>query len=324
MPSLKTIRKRIGSVKSTQKITRAMKMVAAARLRRAQQRITELRPFALKTAEVLRSVAGRIDDGEKVHPLLARREERQVLLVVIGSDRGLAGGFNANVTRAAERMMRELHDTGKHVRLVTIGRKPRDYFRRRGAEIALELPGVNEKVQIGRADEIAAELLDLYLGTKKKGPPQEGALEAAEQTPHEQLEGEGVTDQLDAVYLIYNEFKSAMTQRVAIDRVLPVATEGDEPADAADGAGTQLDFLYEPSRKALLDRLLPLYVQISVYRSLLESVASFFGAQMTAMEAATGNAKDMIARLTLVYNRARQAAITKELMEIIGGAEALK
>ena len=313
MADLKSLRKRIGSVKNTQKITRAMKMVAAAKLRRAQQRITELRPFAVKTAEVLRGVSGRIDEGERIHPLLARRDEKEVLLVVVGSDRGLAGGFNANVNRAAERAWHEMEGQAKHVRFATIGRKARDYFRRRGGDILVELPGVNEKLEIGRADEIAAQLIDLYTGHERKPEP------IAHEDGRVAEEASATTKtQFDAVYLIYNEYKSAMTQRVAIDRILPV-----RPDDGETGA-TQLEYLYEPDRKALLDRLLPIYVQITVYRSLLESVASFFGAQMTAMDAATGNAKDMIASLTLVYNRARQAAITKELMEIIGGAEALK
>jgi F-type H+-transporting ATPase subunit gamma len=317
MPSLKAIRKRITTVKSTQKITRAMKMVAAARLRRAQMRITELRPFAQKTGEVLRSVASRVDEGEKIHPLLARREEREVMLVVISSDRGLAGGFNSQVNRAAERTMKSLQAEGKHVVLVTIGKKARDYFRRRGAEILLDLPGVNEKIDIQKTDEIAARIIDLYLAEKKAAAPQEG-VEKAEETPSEELADEGVGGKLDAVYLIYNEFKSAMTQRVATDRLLPVGDDGE-----SDG-GASLDFLYEPHRKALLDNLIPLYVQISVFRALLESVASEHGARMTAMDAATNNAKDMISKLTLIYNRARQAAITKELMEIIGGSEALK
>ena len=295
-----------------------MKMVAAARLRRAQMRITELRPFALKTGEVLRSVAARVDEGEKIHPLLARRDEKEVMLVVISSDRGLAGGFNSQVNRAAERTMKEMQAEAKHVVLVTIGKKARDYFRRRGAEIVLELPGVNEKIDIIKADDIAAQIIDLYLAEKKAGAPQEGYLEKAEETPGEQLEGEGVGGKLDAVYLIYNEFKSAMTQRVAIDRLLPVAEDGQSEG------GASLDFLYEPNRKALLDNLIPLYVQITVFRALLESVASEHGARMTAMDSATNNAKDMISKLTLVYNRARQAAITKELMEIIGGSEALK
>lgn len=320
MPSLKAIRKRISSVKSTQKITRAMKMVAAARLRRAQQRITELRPFAVKTADVLHSVAARVDPNE--HPLLARREEKEILLVVLGSDRGLAGAFNSQICRAAERLWRKLEGEGKTVQFVTIGRKPRDYFRRRGATILAELAGVNEKMDIGRADEIAAQLIDLYGGTPLSLTETEQAAEAGAEDQRPSMIGlpgtsEDEPARFDAVYFLYNEFKSAMTQLVVTERLLPV-----EPVDAH-GDGVQ-DFLYEPDRKALLDRLLPLYVQISVFRGLLESVASEHGARMTAMDAATGNAKDMISRLTLVYNRARQAAITKELMEIIGGAEALK
>jgi len=304
MASLKIIRKRIISTKSTQKITRAMKMVAAARLRRAQQRITELRPFALKTAEVLASVAKRVDEGERVHPLLARREEKEVVLVVISSDRGLAGAFNSQVNRAAERTMREMQAAGKHVVLVTIGRKAREYFTRRGAEIIAELPAANEKIDFGRADEIAVQIIDLYT-TPRKDQEEQKELTPPREAP------------FDAVYLVYNEFKSAMTQKVAFDCLLPVGAEGSEGASS-------LDFVYEPNRQALLDRLLPLYVQISVFRALLESVASEHGARMTAMDSATNNAKEMISKLTLQYNRARQAAITKELMEIIGGSEALK
>jgi F-type H+-transporting ATPase subunit gamma len=310
MPSLKTIRKRITSVKSTQKITRAMKMISAARLRRAQQRITELRPFALKTAEVLASVALRVGPNEEVHPLLERREERNVLLVVVGSDRGLAGGFNANINRAAERTWKTMIADGKQVTFVTIGRRPRDYFRRRNGTILAELPGPNEKMDLGIADEIAAQIIDLYVGSHQKTNAAEG--EGVEGSARE------AGPQFDAVYFMYNEFKSAMTQTVAFNRLLPV-----EPAGGGE-AGSAQDFLYEPDRTALLDRLLPLYVQIGVFRGLLESVASEHGARMTAMDSATNNAKDMIGRLTLVYNRARQAAITKELMEIIGGAEALK
>ncbi len=312
MPSLKAIRKRISSVKSTQKITRAMKMVAAARLRRAQQRITELRPFAKKTAEVLRSVASRIDEGEAIHPLLARREEKSIVIVVISSDRGLAGGFNSNVNRATERQIREWQAEGKEVSLVTVGRKARDFFRRRNVEIAMEIGGVNEKINIEKTDEIAAKFIDLYLGQANTGL-KEGLHGETDEAVREPAMGK----RYDALYLVYNEFKSAMTQKVQIDRLLPIAEESDDTS-------TTQEFLYEPNRKALLDNILPLYVQITVFRALLESVASFFGAQMTAMDSATNNAKDMIGKLTLVYNRARQAAITKELMEIIGGAEALK
>ena len=327
MPSLKTIRKRIASVKSTQKITRAMKMVAAARLRRAQQRITELRPFALKTAAVIHSVASRIDeagDGDSQHPLLATHEEKSVILVVMSSDRGLAGAFNSNVNRAAERRMKELQAEGKRVALVTIGRKARDYFRRRGAEIVREIAGVNEKLDIARADEIAAEIVDIYVGHKPNRGDVTDLTDGASDG-HAQVteEGKSIAEQrFDAVYLIFNEFKSAMTQLARIQRLLPIADEapGSAEAPAADGG----EYLFEPSRGALLDSLLPLYVQVSVLRALLESVASFFGAQMTAMDSATNNAKEMIGKLTLDYNRARQAAITKELMEIISGSEALK
>lgn len=311
MPSLKAIRKRITSVKSTQKITRAMKMISAARLRRAQQRITEMRPFAVKTAEVLSSVALRVGTNEAVHPLLERREERAVLLVVVGSDRGLAGGFNANINRAAERRWKELVAEGKTVVFMTIGRRPRDYFRRRNAEIIAEIPAPNEKMDLGTADEIAARIIDLYVGSH-------AAAKAPSDAEGEQPPEREAGPQYDAVYFMYNEFKSAMTQMVTVTHLLPVDPAGGEEA------GSAQDFLYEPDRAALLDRLLPLYVQIGVFRGLLESVASEHGARMTAMDAATNNAKDMIGRLTLEYNRARQASITKELMEIIGGSEALK
>jgi F-type H+-transporting ATPase subunit gamma len=330
MPSLKSIRKRILSTKSTQKITRAMKMVAAARLRRAQQRITELRPFALKTAEVLRNVALHTGGGAELHPLLARRDEEQILIVVLSSDRGLAGAFNSNVNRAAERLWREETAAGKRVAFVTIGRKGRDYFRRRGAEILKEIPAVTEKIQLGDVDVIAAELIDLYTGSETAKST--GELADGEEAVEERrgLVASGEATQFDSVYLVYNEFKSAMTQRVEVQRLFPIdpAVDNDDSSEPRashmPSGAVGLDFVYEPSRQALLDRLLPLYVQITLFRATLESVASEHGARMTAMDAATGNAKDLIASLTLVYNRARQAAITKELMEIIGGAEALK
>ncbi len=284
MPSLKVIRKRIASVKSTQKITRAMNMVAAAKLKRAQERILALRPYALKTHEVLSSVALR---AGSVHPLLARREPKEVMLLVLTSDRGLCGGFNANINRAAER---ELKKEGYgHVAISVIGRKGRDYFRRRNADMRHEFMGVFENLNWDKAAEIARMIVDEYSKSD-----------------------------LDAVYLVYNEFKSAISQKVAIEPLLPI-TPLQEGGDM-----DPVDFIYEPSKGALLDRLLPMYVETEVYRALLESVASEHGARMTAMDAATNNANDMIGSLTLVYNRARQAAITTELMEIIGGAEALK
>jgi len=288
MPSLKDIRKRIGSVKSTQKITRAMKLVAAARLRRAQENITELRPYALKTLEVLSAVATRAGADEDVHPLLARREEKNVLMIVLTSDRGLAGAFNSNINRGAYARWKELQAEGKDVRFGVIGRKGRDYLRRRGATISHEFTGIFQDLTMDKAGEIGRFIVDEY-------------------RRHD----------LDACYLVYNEFKSAISQTVVFEPLLPIVPK-EIPEDEAG------DFLYEPSKKALLDTLLPMYVEIEVFRALLESVASEHGARMTAMDSATNNASEMIAKLTLQFNRARQAAITKELMEIIGGAEALK
>ncbi|MCB9629346.1 MAG: ATP synthase F1 subunit gamma [Sandaracinaceae bacterium] len=290
MANLKEIRKRIGSVKSTQKITRAMKLVAAARLRKAQQAIQELRPYAVKTYEVLSSVAARTsdDEPETLHPLLQRREEKNVMLVVVTSDRGLAGAFNSGITKATERRWRELEAAGVNVCFAVIGRKGRDYLRRRHADIRHEFTGVFENLSVERAGEIGRFIMDEYTGKK-----------------------------LDACYLVYNEFKSAISQDVRVESLLPIVPMETDAEDVG-------DFIYEPSKPELLDRLLPMYVEVEVFRGLLESVASEHGARMTAMDSATNNASDMIDRLTLQYNRARQAAITTELMEIIGGAEALK
>jgi len=288
MAALKDIRKRISSVKSTQKITRAMKLVAGARLRKAQQNIERLRPFAVKTYEVLSGVAARVGGDEEAHPLLARREPKSVMLVVLTSDRGLAGAFNSNICRAAYRRWKELETEGSDVCFGIIGRKGRDYFKRRGADIRHDFLGVFEDLSSDKAGEIGRYIVEDYTSLN-----------------------------LDACYLVYNEFKSAISQQVVIEPFLPI-----KPMDLPED---QLgDFIYEPNQQALLDSLLPMYVRIEIYRALLESVASEHGARMTAMDAATNNASDMIDRLTLQYNRARQAAITKELMEIIGGAEALK
>ncbi len=328
MPSLKAIRKRIFSVKSTQKITRAMKMVAGARLNRAQQRITDLRPYAVKTHELLSEIvrdaqvtpataaAEAAPEGEKpaapevyegatpeagwadkpAHPLLVKRAEKRVLLVVLTSDRGLCGAFNTNINKRAEREWRTRTEQGQEVKLVLIGRKGRDYFTRRNAPIHEFLPGVWENLSLETAQSVGKKVLAPF-----------NAGEA------------------DAIYFVYNEFKSAMSQRVSCEPLLPVA----EPPTNDDGDrqsefGRLHEFIFEPNKEALLDRLLPMYVDISILRALYESMASEFGARMTAMDAATKNAKEMVERLTLQYNRARQAAITKELMEIIGGSEALK
>ncbi len=313
MPSLKAIRKRIISVRSTQKITRAMKMVAGARLNRAQQRITELRPYAIKTQEVLGAItassrAASVQDAalaaqgvpaeaelvleRPLHPFLVERAERRVMLVILTSDRGLCGAFNTNINKRAEREWKSRVEQGQDVRMVVIGRKGRDYMTRRSAPGLQYLPGVWEKLALETAQRVGKQILEPF-----------------------------VKGEVDSIYLVYNEFKSAVTQQVVVERLLPVrpAAEG-EQTDAA--AATE--FIFEPTREALLDVLAPMYVDISILRALYESMASEFGAKLTAMDAATKNAKEMVDRLTLQYNRARQAAITKELMEIIGGSEALK
>lgn len=317
MPSLKSIRKRISSVKSTQKITRAMKMVAGARLARAQTRIVALRPYAIKTQEVLASVVAKAssahleEDQEErdelaaaeekpQHPLLVVRPEKTVALLVLTSDRGLCGAFNSSITKAAETEWRRRAAEGQDVRLYTIGRKGRDYFRRRQAPIAHEFSGIWDQLDMDRARLVARTLLAPL-----------------------------VKGEVDAIYLVYNEFKSAITQKVVVEPLLPVRQAEPEEAKAevetSDAeATTTSEHIFEPSPEALLERLVPMYVEISIYRALLESMASELGARMTAMDAATNNAKEIISSLTLQYNRARQAAITKELMEIIGGAEALK
>jgi F-type H+-transporting ATPase subunit gamma len=308
MPSLKAIRKRIASVKSTEKITRAMKMVAGARLARAQQRILELRPYALKTHQLLGEVteAGRQALGlsqaeadeaastdEGIHPLLGVRPEKRVMLVVLTSDRGLCGSFNTNINKLAEREWHKREASGQEVKLLVVGRKGRDYFKRRGAPMEFA-PKVWEDLGVDTARRLARQVLTPFLASEQP---------------------------IDAIHFVYNEFKSAIQQRLTVER-LPVP----EPEPAADEPADRLttEFLFEPDQAALLGQLAPMYVQISILRALYESMASELGARMTAMEAATNNAGDMIAHLTLQYNRARQAAITKELMEIIAGSEALK
>jgi F-type H+-transporting ATPase subunit gamma len=298
MPSLKGIRKRIVSTKATQKITRAMKMVAGAKLTRAQQRIVAMRPYAVKTGEVLQSVASTMkaaaeSQDEPVHPLLAVRPEANALYVVFTADRGLCGALNTNANKATERAWREKQAAGVNVAFVSLGKKGREYLTRRAGKVAHDFPRIYDALDLEKAKLVAGWIVPRF--------------QKAE---------------FDSVYLVFNEFKSPITQKVVINRLLPLA-ENNGDADKG-SANAPSDFIYEPTQRALLERLVPMYVEISLYRALLESQASFFGAQMTAMDAATRNAKEMIARLTLDYNRARQAGITKELMEIVGGAEALK
>jgi F-type H+-transporting ATPase subunit gamma len=290
MASLKAIRTRIASVKSTQKITRAMKLVSAARLRRAQDAIVAARPYANALTAAIAEIAARA--GEDAHPLMQSRQPDRVALIAVTSDRGLAGGFNANVFRRVVRFHGE-NPSVTELSLFVVGKKGRDFFRRRRSTIRQEFPGAAGDTVASRAKELARTVVQTFEDGK-----------------------------VDAVYLIYNEFKSAIVQRIVAEKLLPVAPPAARPA-ATDGS-TQIDFLYEPDRDQLLSTLVPLFIESQIYRALLESVASEFGARMTAMDNATTNARDMIASYTLQYNRARQAAITKELMEIVGGAEALK
>jgi F-type H+-transporting ATPase subunit gamma len=286
MASLKTIRRRISSVKSTQQITKAMKMVAAAKLRRAQDAAMRARPYAEKIRALLRAVGARV--AADSHPLLAAREtERRIDLVVVTSDRGLCGGFNTNLLRRAEQFRRVEH-SATDVRLTVVGRKGVDFYKRRAIGMRANHANIFGGPGHALAEQLGAEFARDF---------------AAGET--------------DGVYILYSMFRSALSQVPTIVRLLPVSTEAS--ADA-----TLADYLYEPDPATLLDRLLRQYITSVLDHAFLESLASFFGAQMTAMDSATTNASDMIGRLTLEMNRARQAAITKELMEIVGGAEALK
>jgi F-type H+-transporting ATPase subunit gamma len=290
VPSLRDIRNRIGSVRSTRQITKAMKMVSAAKLRRAQDAILKTRPYAQLLDQTLGRVAARAaGDETPAHPLLQARPLRTAEIVVITSDRGLAGGFNSNVARRTQRFMVENAERYASIALSTVGRKGRDYFRARKIEVRKDYAGVHAGLAYSKAEAIAEEYTARYLA-----------------------------GEVDAVFLCFNEFKSAIAQKPVVFQLLPI----EPPADAAEAPG--VDFKYEPSRETLLADLLPRHVAMQVWRALLESAASEHGARMSAMESATKNADEMIANYTLQYNRARQAYVTRELMEIVGGAEALK
>ncbi|HLY38698.1 MAG TPA: ATP synthase F1 subunit gamma [Candidatus Binatia bacterium] len=282
MPSLKALRKRIATVRSTQQITKAMKMVAAAKLRRAQEAAERARPYAAKLTEMFTAVAAGIEPD--AHPLLARRPERRVDLIVLTSDRGLCGGYNTNLLRFADAFARE---RAAEIALAVVGRKGLEYYRRRGGRVLVQRVGILTTPAPALAAELAAALTQRF-----------------------------VAEETDAVYLIYTRFRSAISQ---IPTALPVL-----PVTAPTETAAEVDYIFEPERPELLARLLPRYVEALLTQALLEAVASEHGARMTAMENATRNAGDMIGRLTLSMNRARQATITKELMEIVSGAEALK
>lgn len=289
MPGLKEIRKRIGSVKSTKQITKAMKMVAAAKFRKAQTRILELRPYADKMNLVLTSLAKTVETG---HPLLEVRSRKKVEVLVLTGDKGLCGAFNTNIMKAAFKLIKEIQSEGIEVSVSAIGKKGTDLFKRRGFTPRQSWAGISGRVSYLNAKEITGNIIENY-----------------------------INEIFDEVVLIYNEFKSALVQKVSVVRLLPLA-----PVKAGEAESQELTaaFLYEPSQQAIFDNLLPKNLEIQVFRALLESQASEEAARMTAMENATKAADDMIASLTLQYNKARQASITKELMDIVGGVEALK
>ncbi|MCP3059091.1 ATP synthase F1 subunit gamma [Myxococcus sp. K38C18041901] len=293
MASLRDIRKRIRSVKNTRQITKAMKMVSAAKLRKAQDAILAARPYASMLDQIISDLAARSGDNDLSHPLLASRPVKRVELLTLTSDRGLAGGFNSNVTRRANRFLYE--NSGlERIQVSTVGRKGNDFFRNRNQTIRKDFGGLYQRLNYRAAADVAEELVASFLN-----------------------------GEVDAVHIVYNEFISAINQKVVVTQLLPLQTLG-AGAAPSEGAAAMVDFKYEPDRQAVLDRLVPQAVNIKLYRALLESVASEHGARMSAMENATSNASDMISSLTLTYNRTRQAVITKELMEIVSGAEALK
>ena len=287
MPTLLDFRRRIRSVKNTQQITRAMKFVAAARLRRAQEAALAARPYAKELSRVLRSVMSRIEQPE--HPLLARRTEEKILVIVLSGERGLAGAFNSNILRKANEFLR-LHK-GKKISLVPVGKKGRDALRRAGFSFAAEYVDVLARVNFGTARDLAGLIADLY--TKEEA---------------------------DSVYIVFSEFKTVMSANLIVEKLLPVEALRAEEETADERTSAQIDYIYEQPKEQLLDRLLPRYVETQVLRAMLESSAAEYAARMTAMESATKNAGEVIEALTLHMNKVRQATITKEIIEIVSGA----
>jgi F-type H+-transporting ATPase subunit gamma len=285
MPALVDIRRRIRSVKNTQQITKAMKMVSAAKLRRAQDAMFAARPYARKMMEVLNSLATRADPD--AHPLLQEHGDEKVLLVIITADKGLCGGFNANIIRAASRFLEEQRRGERKLELDLVGRKGRDFFRRRRYRVRSEHIGLFQALQFPAAQRIARSLIKSY-----------------------------VEREVDRIHIVYNEFKTVIAQKVVVEPLLPIRKLEFDPREAP------LDYLYEPSPGAIFDEILPKHVEVQVWRALLESAAAEHGARMAAMDAATNNAGDMIDRLTLYMNKVRQAAITKEIIEVVSGAGA--
>ncbi|MFH1733612.1 MAG: ATP synthase F1 subunit gamma [bacterium] len=288
MPSLKQIKRRITSIKSTQQITRAMKMVAAAKLRRAQDNIIKARPYSHKLREVIRELSGRCD--RSMHPLLALREPEKIGIVVVSADRGFCGSFNTNIIKAAVKEVKSLQAIDPTIQLVTIGRKASDFFRKRDYLVLQAHNNLFQDLHFGVAASLGEQIIDFY-----------------------------TSDKLDRIYVVYNEFKSAIQQNIIVEQLLPII-----PEDADVDAGASIENLYEPDALTVLSGVLPLYINNQMWRIFLESNAAEHGARMTAMENATKNAGELIDSLTLQYNKARQAAITKELLDIVSGAEGMK
>ena len=299
MPSLLDLRRRIRAVKSTQQITKAMKMISASKLRRAQERVVGARPFALQMQRVLNSLASRVESSS--HPLLVEREpsaDSRVMLIVITADKGLCGGFNTNTIKAASTFIGSAG--AANVRLGLVGRKGRDFFKRRGFEVRIEEVGIFQKVRYADAQRIARAAIEEF-----------------------------TSGRASKVFLVYNEFKSVMQQRVTTEQLLPIPTgegprEGSETLNARGSQPPAIDYLYEPAPAQIFEDLLPKHIEIQVYRALLESAAAEHAARMTAMDAATKNSGEIIDSLTLYMNKVRQAAITREIIEVVSGASAAK
>jgi F-type H+-transporting ATPase subunit gamma len=294
MPNLLDIRRRLKSVKNTQQITKAMKMVSAAKLKRAQDRVVTARPFANKMMEVLGELAKRTDENFH-HPLLDLRSDERYLLVLITADKGLCGGFNTNLTKAAQAFIKA--NPEKSIEIMAVGRKGRDFFRNRNASIVSESIGLTGKgrVELSEALEVARNVVKTF------------------------TEDEGI----DKVFLIYNEFKSVLSQRVVLEQLLPVSRVTEEDSDAKAQPTNLVDYIYEQPPEEMFGQLLPRLIETQIFRALLESVASEQGARMTAMDSASKNASELIDSLTLNMNRIRQAAITNEIIEVVSGAAAL-
>lgn len=292
MANLRDIKKRIGSVESTRQITRTMEMVATAKIKKAQEKIEAARPYALAMMEVLGNVARNAKGAE--HPLLKEHERRaRVVLIAVTSDRGLAGAFNSNILRMIENLMREEHDKGAQVDIITVGKKAGGYFRYRGIEPLAAYRDISDKPTFADAKSIASHVIGAYSA-----------------------------EEVDAVYIAFNRFKNVAEQKPEVHKLLPI--EQTVVKEAAQEADVSAEYMFEPSPESVLERLLPTYVETLIFRALMESAASEHGARRTAMKSATDNAGEMIITLSRSYNRARQAAITNEIAEIVGGAAALE